>query len=147
MRCSGRRDSGSLPRCPSTLAAQRTGKTIGGRLSGGKAATIRIARQSEWEDVLPREPMFLSSVPLPHQNGPGDQAAGNALLAGVAGCEAEPRRNQVDVASAGQFQTRDNGLSAPLTVRVVYRRGPQMQVRQATVRCMLNAKREAVALL
>ena len=41
-------------------------------------------------DVLPREPMFLSSVPLPHQNGPGDQAAGNALLAGVAGCEAEP---------------------------------------------------------
>jgi hypothetical protein len=29
-------------------------------------------------------------VPLPHQNGPGDQAAGNVLLAGVAGCEAEP---------------------------------------------------------
>ncbi len=54
---------------------------------------------------------------------------------------------QVDAASAGQAsRTPDGGLTAPISVRVVYARANARQVRQSRVACQLDAAGAVVAL-
>ncbi|MBL0405599.1 hypothetical protein JKG68_16655 [Microvirga aerilata] len=54
---------------------------------------------------------------------------------------------QVDAASAGQAsRTQDGGLTAPISVRVIYARANARQVRQSRVACQLDATGAVVAL-